>query len=310
MQDERSDYLARLQLPDAGEIKKQLDNISAIGDDNYQLGDQLLDEILQAEKGEAGRRLSALTHLYVTSYLRKDNDLMHDTARAIAEQGQLFGEFSDNDKWTIKKAIKDSSIMEDFIYRMLEGTPDNAALVEQTKESILNLARFYQYQRHLEPTKATKQAIEQLVAKSYIKPINNLYLPAKIIEDGRLVELNSEYLNYNMNKLRADLINDKVAYDKMHSFGAGYPDERQLVLDKRIKELLRDGQFKLTPDQKYIYFIYFDEHGVHNLLAGSDTIWHVPLIELNEPPKQQDILRQGVDEFNELLMNNQVVLRH
>jgi hypothetical protein len=314
MKDEREDYLARLQLPDANEIKRQLDNISSIGGDNFNLGNQLLDEILQAEKGKDGRRLSALTNLYVTAYLHKDHGLMHDTARAIAMQGQLFGEFASDDEKIIKNTIRDSGIMQDFEHLMLHGTPDNAMVVEQLKENVLNLARFYQHQKHLKPAKATEQAIERLVTENYIKPIDDLYLPAKVIEDGRLVEINSDYLNYNLSKLRADLIHDRLpvemAYDKTHSFGLQYNDERQLVLDKRIKEVLREGQFKLTPDQKYIYFIYYDEHGAHNLLTAGGNIWHVSLTTLNNPPSGEDILRQDLEQMHELFDSNPVTFRH
>jgi hypothetical protein len=313
MKDEREDYLARLQLPDANEIKRQLDNISSIGGDSFNLGNQLLDEILQAEKGKDGRRLSALTNLYVTAYFHKDNDLMYDAARAIAQQGQLFGEFASDDEKIIKNTIRDSGIMQDFEHLMLHGTPDNAMAVEQLKENVLNLARFYQHQKLLKPAKATEQAIERLVTKNYIKPIDDLYLPARIMEDGRQVELNSDYLNYNLNRLRADLIHDRLpmemAYDKTHAFGLQYNDERQLVLDKRIKEVLRLGQFKLTPDQKYIYFIYYDEHGEHNLLTAGGDIWHVSLTSLNNPPTSRGLLTQDLENLHELLNNNSVTAR-
>jgi hypothetical protein len=133
------------------------------------------------------------------------------------------------------------------------------------------------------------------------------------VEDGRLIELNSDYLNYNLSKLRADLIHDRLpmdmAYDRTHSFGSGYDDERQLVFDQRIKEVLRAGQFKLTPDQKYIYFIYYDEHGEHNLLTAGGDIWHVSLTSLNNPPTPRDLLTQDLENLHELLNNNSVTAR-
>ncbi len=303
MNDERDDYLARLRSSDPVEIKKQLDSISAIGEGSggFSLGSELIEEIMQAETGASGRRLSALTHLYVSAYIDKNNALMHDSAQAIAMQGQLFGEFAKADERAIKNSIKESGMVQDFEYRMLQGTPDNAQLLEQIKESILNLARFYQHQHHLEPAKASKRAIEELIGKRYIKPINDLYLPANILEDGRLVKLNSEHLNYNLNKLRADLIYDRLppleAYDKTHSFGRQYEDDRQKLLDKRMKELLREGQFKLTPDQKHIYFVYYDDQGAHNLLTSDAALWHVPLSQLNNLPSNDGIMQFEKLEF-------------
>jgi hypothetical protein len=191
---------------------------------------------------------------------------------------------------------------------MLEGMPDKAALVEQTKESILNLARFYQHQRHLEPAKATKYAIDKIISEKYLKPVDNLYLPKTIVEDGNLLELNNEYLNYNLSKLRADLIHDRlpdeINYDKIHSFGMSYSDERQSILDKRIREVLREGSFKLTPDQRHLYFVYNDENGLHNLLKGDGSLWHLPLTDLNNPPTSEEIMRRDFEDLNELLQKN------
>ncbi|MFP3017702.1 MAG: hypothetical protein ACEY3E_02070 [Candidatus Tisiphia sp.] len=82
-----------------------------------------------------------------------------------------------------------------------------------------------------------------------------------------------------------------IAYDITSSFGQGYSDPQiQQAFVRRIKEVLSDGQFRLTIDKKAVYFVYFDEQGTHPLFSSPSTIFTVPLIQLNDPISTMDRL--------------------
>ncbi|MDR0774749.1 MAG: hypothetical protein LBE72_05570 [Rickettsia sp.] len=298
MQAEKNDYLRRLQSNDPNKLKETLDTISNIQnsqsslyqDQGESIGTEIIDEILLDEKKNDGRRLSTLSHLYIDSYLHKREDLANSLLQAISLQGQLFGEFADKDKLAIKQEIKQNLILKDFVQHMLFDQAENTAEVNLIEDGIYHLARFYQHQKHLDPKAATKLAINELVSKSY-KPLVNLHLPASLVDQGEVVKLDETYVNYHLNKLRRDIIKDDIAYDITSSFGQGYSDPQiQQAFVRRIKEVLSDGQFRLTEDKKAVYFVYFDEQGTHPLFSSPSTIFTVPLIQLNDPISTMDRL--------------------
>ncbi|MDD9334544.1 MAG: hypothetical protein PV347_00595 [Rickettsiaceae bacterium] len=299
MQAEKNDYLRRLQSNDPNKLKETLDTISNIQnsqsfpyqDQGESIGTEIIDEILLDEKKNDGRRLSTLSHLYIDSYLHKREDLANSLLQAISLQGQLFGEFADKDKLAIKQEIGQNPILKDFVQHMLFDKAENTAEVNLIEDGIYHLARFYQHQKHLDPKVATKLAINELVSKSYIKPLVNLHLPASLVDQGEVVKLDETYVNYHLNKLRRDIIKGDIAYDITSSFGQGYSDPQiQQAFVRRIKEALSDGQFRLTEDKKAVYFVYFDEQGTHPLFSSPSTIFTVPLIQLNDPISTMDRL--------------------
>jgi hypothetical protein len=129
------------------------------------------------------------------------------------------------------------------------------------------------------------------VSKSYIKPLANFYVPANLIDQGEVVKLDGSYVNYHLNKLRRDIIKGNIVYDITSSFGQGYSNQQiQQAFDRRIKEVLSDGQFRLTEDKKAVYFVYFDEQGSHPLFSSPSSIFTMPLRQLNDPISTMDRL--------------------
>ncbi|WP_375327254.1 hypothetical protein [Candidatus Tisiphia endosymbiont of Nemotelus uliginosus] len=194
-------------------------------------------------------------------------------------------------KLAIKQEIGQNTILKDFVRQMLFDQPENTAEVNLIEDGIYHLARFYQHHKNLAPKMATQLAINELVSKSYIKPLANFYVPANLIDQGEVVKLDGTYVNYHLNKLRRDIIKGNIVYDITSSFGQGYSNQQiQQALDRRIKEVLSDGQFRLTEDKKAVYFVYFDERGSHPLFSSPSTIFTVPLRQLNDPISTMDRL--------------------
>ena len=282
---EKNDYLQRLQSQDPMIIKEQLDNIIAIGKSgdqiSSQIGHDIINEILVDEK-QQDSQLPALSHLYIDAYLHERHGLARALSQAISNQGQLFGEFANESKRIIKRTIEEDRQVKACKNSMLMGQSDNLTEVKLMEQGILSLARFYELDKHLKPKEATELAIKELITKSYIKPLGDLMIPATIVENGELIQLDVDNLNYNLNKLRRDLINGKVPYGQVESFGFNYTDGNQKYLKEEIQEILRNGQFKLTKDKKSLYFSYVDETGEHPLFMLPDIMFTIPLILLND----------------------------
>ncbi len=276
-QEEREHFQSALDSRDANIIQSELNNMLKIESNHESLGHKIVEEILQENK------LSALNHFYIEANLHSRGNLKNDLARAMAS-GQALGEMSKNDKDAIQDRIKEKT--KDWQDSILAGNSENVPEVLTMQTALLELARFYQFEKHVSIKEGCDLALRNLFETSYIKPYanwnhGNLYIPRTIIEDGRVKELETVNINYALQKLRGDLINHKIEYDAIASFGKEYyPDE---ALNSRdVESSLRGGTWRLSQDKKSVYYVYHDHEAERPLMKSNNEVQTWSLLDLNE----------------------------
>ena len=275
--DEREEFRAALDSRDARVIQGELNNILKIEHDHESLGHKIVEEIL------ADNKLSALNHFYIDANLHSRGNLKNDLARAMAS-GQALGEMSNNDKKEINDKIEKET--KDWQDSILAGNTDNAPEVNLMRTGLLELARFYQFEKHLSVAESTNMAIRNMFKASYIAPYRDwthgkFYVPKTVLDDGEPIELDEKNVNYGLQKHRASIINHQVQYDQISSFGQEYY-KGELLDSVAVDSALRNGAFRLTKDRKSVYYIYFDDKGEHPLLKSNKEKFTIDLLELNK----------------------------
>lgn len=300
--EEREEFALMLDSRDAPVIEQNLNNILSI-ESNYQnLGHHIVEEILaDNNSSKKNTHLSALTHFYIDANIHKRVQVKHDIARAMVS-GQALGEMSSYDEKKIKDNINKG--IKDWQAQILAGNTDNAPEVLTMNAGLLELARFYQFEKHISANEASDLALNNLFNASYIAPYKSwqhgkFYLPRSVIEDGKLHELDESNINHNLITLRGNLINNKIEYDYISSFGKEY--YRDQTLDSReVQKALRDGTFRVTKDKKSIYYVYFDNQGEHALMQSEHDVAIWPLLELNNiiAPRDNESNLDALNLFN------------
>ena len=273
--DEAEHFTSTLESGDPVKIQQELDRIAAIEHEHDPIGNKIIDELLNNKK------MSSLLHFYADSYLYKRDHLKNDLAKAIASSGQLFGEFSKDDKNAIKKEIKNNRSVQDWEKSMLSGQMDNAEEVDLMKVGLLNLSRFYMRDKQIDTSDATELAVENLLKESYINlsswSLGDLHVPSSILDEGDVQILDKDNLTYNIKRLRADIINHKLDYNKQESFGV---DDAKAG---RVTKALRTGRFRLTPDKKSLYYVFLYQEQENILRDELSQPVLFPLMALNVP---------------------------
>jgi hypothetical protein len=154
------------------------------------------------------------------------------------------------------------------------------------RTGLLELARFYQFEKHLSVTESTDMAIRNMFEASYIAPHKSwthdkFYIPRTVLDDEEIVQLDERNVNFGLQKHRAGIINHQVQYDQISSFGREYY-KGELLDSVAVDSALRNGTFRLTKDRKSVYYVYFDNKGEHPLLQSNQEQFTINLLELNK----------------------------
>ncbi len=291
MQAEKADYLKRLQSEDASEVKQQIDNIMAIGKDDYQIGLELLQEVLEGE-----------TDLSVPVYFYAKNHLFNrDTARQFAQiipiQKQLFSSASKEEVKELDKELNSNKAINNWHNDLVLASPHNIELANTTKRGIRELARFYQLTQGLSASSATNKAVEKVLDESYISPLDGLQLPKQIIHDGCVHDLNKGYIKDSLVNLRSAIIKGRVAFDPVATFGQNSAD-----FAEKVQAALASGKWFLTPDDKKLYYAYELANGDFQALMTSPSQKLLfNLFDLSNPESEQSRRQRLEDEMQELL---------
>ncbi len=284
--EEREEFRLSLDSREANLIQSNLDNLLKVEFNHQHLGHKIVEEILQNSK------LSALNHFYIDANLYSRGNVKNDLARAMASN-QALGEMSNNDQKEIKKIIDEK--LEDWQYSMLAGNTDRGPDVMIMQTGLLELARFYQFEKHLSTKEATDLAIDNLFNASYIAPYRNwyhgkFYIPKSVIDKNKIIEIDQDSANYALSNLRSNIIRQNIEYDPISSFGKEYYEGEVLDLSV-VNTALREGAFRLSKDNKSIYYVYFDKYKDNSerpLLKSANEIFTIDLLELNKQVEIED----------------------
>lgn len=272
--EEREEFRNMLDSRDVNVIKTNLNNILNIESEYESLGHGIVEEILSDNK-----KLPILSHFYIDANLYNRGNLKNDLARAMASN-QAIGEMSKKDEDDIKERI-DKHIAP-WRESILAGQTENAPEVLMMQAGLLELARFYQFDKHMSIKEATDTAINNLFEASYIAPYRDwncgkFYVPRTIIQDKEVIELGEDKIEYALTKLRTDLINDRIEYDKSATISKEYED-----FPEDFAKGLRSGTFRLSKDKRSVYYLIFSKEGEKPLMKSPEEIMTWDLLDLND----------------------------
>jgi hypothetical protein len=286
--EEREEFKLSLDSREPKLIQSNLDNLLKVEFNHQHLGHKIVEEILHNSK------LPALNHFYIDANLYSRGNLKNDLARAMASN-QALGEMSKKDEEAIQNRINEK--LKDWQSAMLAGNTDRGPDVMTMKTGLLELARFYQFEKHLSTKEATDLAIDNLFNASYIAPYRDwrhgrFYIPKSVIDDNKIVGIDADSANYALGNLRANIIRQNIEYDPINSFGKEYYKGEVLDL-KAVNTALREGAFRLGKDKNSIYYVYFDSEGTEQpLLKSANEILTIDLLELNKQAAIDDRLQE------------------
>lgn len=281
--EEKEEFCAIFNSRDPNVIKAHLDNILQIEYNHQSLGHRVLEEILLDTK------LPALTHFYIDAHLYSRGNIKNDLAKAMVSK-QALAEMSKPEKDALKTEIAKN--MSDWQASILAGKTEEAPKTNLMRAGLLELARYYQFEKHLSMNEAVDMAVKNLLDGSYIVPYTDwkhgkFYIPKSVLEDKDVIELNPQNINFGLKKLRADIINHHVKYDKESSFGLEYYTG-EAIKSREVNYALRGGAFRLTHDKRSVYYVYFDNNGEHPLLKSDKKIFTIDLLDLNKTQSSND----------------------
>jgi len=176
---------------------------------------------------------------------------------------------------------------------MTHGQPHHVPAINQRIQGILHLARFYQIDRGESLKDAVNHAVEGLVAREFITPIkpssflwdervtqvDGLMVPKTIFVEGRRVDLDEGEVNRHLLNLRKNLVDGTIPFDFAASFGS-VPDNPVLMKEAEAhgRTLLREGAFRLAPNQREVYYaVRLADGSEQALLKNEREILFFPL---------------------------------
>ncbi|MCC8372032.1 MAG: hypothetical protein LN568_04770 [Rickettsia endosymbiont of Pseudomimeciton antennatum] len=298
MNKERDEYVKKIESKDVNQIKQAINNILSLRDDeggNEQYGLEILAEILRG-KGD----LECLTQFYAESrlYDRK-------TASAFVQMIALVNELSlksqplfvSHETTEFSKEIDKNDIFKQWSKDIARSNIQNETEINQTRQAIKYLAKYYQHTEDLSIDKAVKKATKELISEVNMR-LNNLQIPRQVIVRGMITDLNADWIKSSLTELQHGLINGTVAYDYGTTFSvkdSGSNDSiGQYGAAAIVRECLQQGRWNLTPDKKSVYYSFPTKDGQYlPVMAGAGKILKFDLSELNNP-QALERLKQGV----------------
>ncbi|MCC8398601.1 MAG: hypothetical protein LN569_04880 [Rickettsia endosymbiont of Labidopullus appendiculatus] len=205
MNKERDEYLKKIESKDVNQIKQAIDNILSLRDDeggNEQYGLEILAEILRG-KGD----LECLTQFYAESrlYDRK-------TASAFIQMIALVNELSlksqplfvSHETTEFNKEIDKNDIFKQWSKDIARSNIQNETEINQTRQAIKYLAKYYQHTEDLSIDKAVKKVTKELISEVNMR-LNNLQIPRQVIVRGMITDLNADWIESSLTELQYPL---------------------------------------------------------------------------------------------------------
>ncbi|UCM85913.1 MAG: hypothetical protein LF885_01225 [Rickettsia endosymbiont of Culicoides impunctatus] len=311
MNKECDEYSKKIDTKDVNQIKQVTDSIISLRDDDTEGGEQfdleIMDEILRG-KGD----LECLTQFYAESrlYDRK-------TASAFIQMIALVNELSlksqplfiNHEMTEFNKEIDKNDILKQWGKNLAKTDIQNETEINQTRQAIKYLAKYYQRTEDLPIDKAVKKATQELISKVYMRlDSKNIIIPRQVVAQRMIIDLNADYIESSLAELQLAIISGNIAcdYGTIVAKGSGshiidnINDPTGQYAAVKIRESLQQGRWKLTPDKKSVYYTFLTKDGQYMPVMTEDgKILKFDLIELNKPQaleRQKQRLLQGISE--------------
>jgi hypothetical protein len=294
MKSEKKDFLKSLETSEPKQLEQATQQLLT-------LDPKIVQELLEDNKN-----LSVLSHLYAKSTLFK-RDVQDNILQMIPIQKQLFSSQSTGEQKDLEQRIDSNDELKTYSDNRLAGQPSQLPHVEQMKDGVRHLARFYQIERGMSTKTAVNQAVRDLIADTTITPIHGLTVPKRIVKghgmgEHAIVELDEKRFQRGLSNLKSELLNDYINFDKTATFGH-IPNNPHLdgEILKRQREVMNEGHFRLSPDERFLYYALPLAEGFEQPLMRSSTeVWSIPLEEVEGFIKTQDV---DDDNNNDELFN-------
>lgn len=287
MKEEKQKFLASLESDNPHQVEAAVKSLLSLEDHERAVGKEVLEELL-ANKED----LSLLVGLYGEQAL-KGNDLAPTLLKMVPIQKQLFSSITSAEAQELKKKVAGHPDVETFKNALSHGQPHHVPMVNQRVEGIRHLARFYQVDRGEDTDAAVAHAVKDLIHAEFITPIRassflwnpdmtqeaGLKVPKVIFVEGKKVSLDEAEVNRHLLDIRKNLVEGKVLFDFAGTFG-GVPDNPTLLEEAKAhsQSLLREGRFRLSPNQKEVYYAVRMQDGSEQpLLKSQQEILFFPL---------------------------------
>ncbi len=274
MKSEKKDFSKSLETSDPAQLEQATQQL-------INLDPKIVQELLEDNKS-----LSVLSHLYAKSTLFK-RDVRDSILQMIPIQKQLFSSQSEPEKKDLQQRIDNHDALKTYSDNRLAGQPSQLPHVEQMKDGVRHLSRFYQIERGMSTKTAVNQAVRDLIEDTTITPTHDLSVPKRIVKshgigEAAIVELDEQRLKHGLSNLKSELINNYIVYDSTATFGQ-IPDNPHLHPEmlKRQAEILSEGHFRLSPDESFLYYALPLAEGFEQPLMRSPTeVWSIALEEV------------------------------
>jgi hypothetical protein len=309
MKEERARFLASLESDDPHQVEAAVKSLLAMEDHERAIGKEVLEELLTKTEGSS-QDLSLLVGLYAEQAL-KEGDLAPTLLKMIPIQKQLFSSISSEESRKLEKTVGNHSGIIAFQDAMMRGQPHNVETTNRRIQGVLHLARFYQVDRGEKAGDAVNHAVNDLISNEFITPIRasspiwdsartqegGLKVPKTILMNGNRITLDESQVNRHLLEIRKNLVkgrppvesrppvDDNIPaqaslFDFASTFGS-IPDNPKLQEEARrhSENLLREGRFRLSPNQRQVYYTVRMEDGSDQvLLKNPQEILFFPLI--------------------------------
>lgn len=139
----------------------------------------------------------------------------------------------------------------------------------------------------LDEKEAVKKAVSRVTDNFYMRPLDGLQLPKYVTDNGEIHRLNPEFVRDRLLKLRAQLVNGKIDYDSIHTFGQNSQNS-----PRKITNALASGKWIVTEDGKSLHFTYLTDAGqLQAVMLDSHNPFSVNLLEINTPESEEERLQ-------------------
>ncbi|MDD9336930.1 MAG: hypothetical protein PV337_00535, partial [Rickettsiaceae bacterium] len=264
MESERTEFLKKIQGKDVNQIKQVIDSIISLRDDDTgggeQYGLEILEEILRG-KGD----LECLTQFYAENrlYNRK-------TASAFIQMFALVNELSvksqplfiGHEMTEFNKEIDKNYIFERWSKDLAKTDIQNETEINQTRQAIKYLAKYYQRTEDLSIAKAVKKATIKLISEVDMR-INNMQIPRQVVVQRMIHDLNADNIEASLVEIQLAIINGSIACDYGTIVAEGNVNDPtgQYTAASKVRESLQQGKWQLTSDKKSVYYTFPTKDG-------------------------------------------------
>ncbi|WP_375332061.1 hypothetical protein [Candidatus Tisiphia endosymbiont of Temnostethus pusillus] len=289
MESERTEFLKKIQGKDVNQIKQVIDSIISLRDDDTgggeQYGLEIMDEILRG-KGD----LECLTQFYAENrlYNRK-------TASAFIQMIALVNELSvksqplfiGHEMTEFNKEIDKNYIFERWSKDLAKTDIQNETEINQTRQAIKYLAKYYQRTEDLSIAKAVKKATIKLISEVDMRiDSKNLQIPRQVVVQRMIHDLNADNIEASLVEIQLAIINGSIACDYGTIVAEGNINDPtgQYTAAAKVRESLQQGKWQLTSDKKSVYYTFPTKDGRYLPIVAKDgKILKFDLLELNNP---------------------------